>query len=176
MKQGILSHKLAAAVAHKSVAMPDMQARRKSVVLPNKMQLHSYANLYINARNKMMSKLRHLHQDLCVLRIDKSVLLYPTTIVADQNASSGYVRFGSGVAGLSRIEKDIVFARDWRHPGDEIAEWRHGSQVCAEVLIWERVPPKFIKGAYVSCKESAVKVRALCPDLDVGVNSDLFFK
>jgi hypothetical protein len=49
LRSGILSHRLAAQVAHKSVAMAEIQDRRKKVVVPNGMPLHEYANLYIAA-------------------------------------------------------------------------------------------------------------------------------
>jgi len=162
-------------IAHESVAMQEIQERRESVRLPNGRRLHSYANLYLYARNKTMSKIRARHRELCVLRIDKSILLEETAIVADQNASSKYVRFSPGLAGLRRIDKETVFAEDWRHPGDQIAEWRHGSAMCAEVLLPDAVPPRYINGLYVSCEDTAHLVRGEFPDMDVLVNGNLFF-
>ena len=175
-EHGILSHERAKKVKHESVAMQEIQDRRADVVLPNNRKLHSYANVYVYARNKMMSKIRALHRDLCVLRIDKQILHNATAIVADQNASSKYVRFSQGIAGLSRINKDMVFADSWLHPEDQIAEWRHGSAMCAEVLILDRIQPKFITGLYVSCEESANEVRKNYVSLDVTVNGKLFFR
>jgi len=58
----------------------------------------------------MMSKIRALHGDLCVLRIDKEILHNAIAIVADQNASIKYVRFSDGIAGLGRINSETVFA------------------------------------------------------------------
>ena len=124
----------------------------------------------------MMSKIRALHRDLCVLRIDKEILHNATAIVADQNASSKYVRFSDGIAGLGRIDRATVFADSWIHQGDQIAEWRHGSAMCAEVLILDRIPPNFITGVYVSCEESATEVRKNHEGLDVTVNGKLFFR
>ena len=175
LKDGILSHDRMRRTAHESVAMQEIQDRRESVVLPNGRRLHSYANLYFYARNKMMSKIRGRHRELCVLRIDKSILHEETAIVADQNASSKYVRFSAGLAGLRRMDKETVFVEDWRHPGDQIAEWRHGSAMCAEVLLSDSVPPRYINGIYVSCDDTAQLVREKSPDLDVVVNGNLFF-
>jgi hypothetical protein len=177
LKFGIVSHDLAAALAHRSVAMPEVQDRRAKVVVPNtKRRLHSYANLYIYSRNKMMSKVTYgtPHKELCVIRVDKSILHFPSAVVADQNASSEYVRFSGGIAALRLIDKAIVFARSWKHPGDQIREWRHGSAMCAEVLIPDVVPPNYIMGVYVSCDETASLIRDDFSDLDVLVNSDLF--
>lgn len=176
LKYGILSHERAKKVKHESVAMQEIQERRADVVLPNNRKLHAYANLYIYARNKMMSKIRTSHRDLCVLRIDKQILHDTTAIVADQNASSKYARFSEVIAGLRRINKDSVFADSWLHPEDQIAEWRHGSATCAEVLILDSIPPKFITGLYVSCMESADEVRKNHVGLNVTVNGRLFFR
>jgi hypothetical protein len=175
LEHGILSNERAKKLKHESVAMQEIQDRRADVVLPNNRKLHSYANVYIYARNKMMSKIRGRHRDLCVLRIDKRILQDATAIVADQNASSKYVRFSAGIAGLGRINKDIVLADSWLHPEDQIAEWRHGSAMCAEVLVLNRIPPEFIVGVYVSCEESANDIRKNHKGFDVTVNGKLFF-
>ncbi len=123
-----------------------------------------------------MFKIRQLHRDLCVIRIKKEILAHPNTVIADQNASSNYVRFSSGRDGLRLIDKNTIFARSWKHPDDQIAEWRHGSAMCAEVLIPDSVPPEYILGVYASCEESAEAIISLLPDLDVVVNGDLFFR
>jgi hypothetical protein len=70
----------------------------------------------------------------------------------------------------------MVFARSWKHPEDQRLEWRHGSVVCAEVLIPEGVPPRDIQGIYVSCDETAAKIRFDIPSLNVETNGDLFFR
>jgi hypothetical protein len=56
--QGILCHERAKNVGHRSVAMEEIQERRRKVIVPGGLRLHQYANLYINARNKMMFKLK----------------------------------------------------------------------------------------------------------------------
>jgi len=173
---GIQSHNRAKKIHHRSVAMPEIQERRAKVVLPNGKRLHDYANLYINARNKMMFKINHLHEELCILRIDKRILHDPSVVIADQNASSHYCRFGSGLGGLDRIDHETVFADSWIHAGDQIAEWRHGSQMCAEVLVLNAVPPEYITGVYTSCEKTAEAVHASCPHTKITVNSKLFFR
>src|ERR1700692_2987960 len=80
LEEGILSHERAKKVKHESVAMQEIQDRRADVVLPNNRKLHSYANVYFYARNKMMSKIRAQRRDLCVLRIAKEILHDPTAI------------------------------------------------------------------------------------------------
>jgi hypothetical protein len=103
LQRGILSHARAARVKHQSVAMEVIQTRRSQVRVPGGRRLHEYANLYINARNKMMYKVKGGHKDLCVLRISSGVLDLPEVVIADQNASSAYVRFAPAPAGLALI-------------------------------------------------------------------------
>ena len=55
LELGILSHKRAAAIEHRSFAMPEVQSRRATVRVPDGTRygrpLHEYANLYIHARH-----------------------------------------------------------------------------------------------------------------------------
>jgi hypothetical protein len=156
--------------------MSEIQDIRAKVVLPNNRKLHAYANLYINARNVMMYKRKYGHRELCVIRVDKSILNHPTSIVADQNACSGYARFASGTTGLGRIDADTVYAEYWTHSGDQIATWRQKTAMCAEVLVLDSVPSTYINGVYVSCAESKAEVEGAFPDLDAVVKPHLFFR
>jgi hypothetical protein len=58
MQHGILSHKLAQQIAHDSVAMQEIQERRRNKQIPGARRLHEYANLYFDAHNPMLSKRR----------------------------------------------------------------------------------------------------------------------
>src|SRR5690348_11779452 len=55
--RGVLSHQRARRVRHRSVASEEIQNRRARKRLPNGARLHSYANLYFDARNPMMYRL-----------------------------------------------------------------------------------------------------------------------
>ena len=92
MKHGILCHKRAGKVDHHSVAMAEIQERRTNKRIPGAGTLHDYANLYFDAHNPMLSKLRAQNDDICVLRIDPKVLGLPGVIIADRNAASDWVR------------------------------------------------------------------------------------
>lgn len=175
---GILSHNRAIKVPHRSVAMQEIQERRKTVVVPGAKPLHEFANLYINARNKMMYKIVR-NQDvneICVLRISPAVLELQGVVIADQNASSGYARFEASPRGLEGIAQDLVFAQSWIHPDDAIESWRHGSIVCAEVLVPDRVNNQYITGVHVATQPAAEAVRAVAPGLQVSINAYLFFR
>lgn len=178
LKLGILCHNraLGTKIQHADVSMPEIQEKRSEKKLPNGRLLHDYANVYICARNPMMFKRKDQHLELAVLRISVGVLDRPGVIVADQNAASGYALFAPAESGLGNISFDTVFAERWTHPDDQIAEWRHKSQKCAEVLVPKVVPPEFITGAYVSCNEASELLTAICPHLAVTIDPHLFFR
>lgn len=98
MTHGVLSHRKAAAVTHRSVAMTHIQQRRAAVVVPGGRRLHEYVNLYICARNPMMFVRKRQHRILCVLRIESAVLDLPGVVVTDGNASSVHVLFRAAPA------------------------------------------------------------------------------
>ncbi len=58
LQHGILSNKLSGQIDHHSVAMPEIQERRKNKQIPGARPLHDYANLYFDAHNPMLSKRR----------------------------------------------------------------------------------------------------------------------
>jgi hypothetical protein len=175
---GILSHKRADKVKHRSVAMPEMQERRKRVVIPGARPLHDYVNLYINARNKMMYKIvcNTGINTICVLQVDSGVLDLPDVVISDRNAAGDYPKFAPSPKGLSNIDKDLVFARYWNHPDDPIESMRHGSIVCAEVLVPDRLDPRYIKGAYVANQQATEAVAAAASGLKVTINTNMFFR
>lgn len=176
---GILSHKKAEKVPHQSVAMDEIQERRKKVVVPGGRPLHQYVNLYFHARNPMMFKRKAFHKELCVVKMNKDILNLPQVVITDGNASSGYVRFYPAPDGLRVIDKDLVFARVWHH-GDPIEKFRHASIKCSEVLVPEKVPVDYILGAYVSCEESKINlydiIKEIKPEFLITVNPDLFLQ
>lgn len=176
LKHGILSNRRAAKLHHESVAKPEVQDIRAKVKVPGGRALHEYANLYICARNPMLYKRQDVHKSLCVLRVNTSVLDLAGVIITDQNAASDYRRFMAAPAGLSSIDEGMVFAEYWTHPDDQIAEWRHKSVKCAEVLVPDSVDPTYILGAYVSNAGSSEALAQQAPSLQVTINAHLFFR
>lgn len=172
LKLGILSHRRAAKMRPASVAKQEVQDLRARVHVPNGRALHEYANLYICARNPMLYKRLDMHEELCVLSVRPSVLDLPNVVITDQNAASGYARFLSSPNGLLSIDAKLVFADDWRHPGD----YRHRSVKCAEVLVPDSVDPAYIMGAYVSNAETLRSLAEQAPGLQVAIHAHLFFR
>lgn len=174
LRQGILSNERVKRVGHISIADPTIQQRRASVVVPRGRPLHEYANLYICGRNPMLYKRRNQHRDLCVLRVSTEVLDLPGVVVTDANASSDYVRFSAAPNGLHIVDRESTFAEDWTDQ-EQIVYFRKKSAKCAEVLIPDRIAPKYIVGCYVSCVEAQARVIAINSDLSVTVDPHLFF-
>lgn len=174
MQYGILSNERSAKLPHDSVAMTEIQERRDNVHVPGGLRLHQYANLYFQARNPMMYKRKNQANTLCVLRVSCDVLKADNVVLADQNASSDYVRFLSPNQ-LRLIDFDLVYAADWTHPGDPIAYYRHKARMCAEVLVPNYVPYECIIGAYVLNQTSQNTLLAIGFNLPITINPYLFF-
>jgi len=177
LRLGILSHDLAQRlprIATPPVDDPLVQHRRENKNVPGAGPLHRFANLYFHARNPMMCRIQDRREELTVLRISPSVLRMPGVIIADGNASSDYTAFYPAPDGLNRLDRDRVFARDWRVPGDKIEYWRRKSARCAEVLIPNKLPPTFIAGAYVSSAPAQNRLQVLAPTLPSRIDEDLF--
>ncbi len=175
--RGILSHKLADRFPHESVAMQEVQDIRTAKIVPGtgNHTLHDYANVYICAKNPMLFKRKDVHTEICVLRINTTILDANGVIVTDRNAAASIARFRPALTGLSFLDRAQVFADDWRHPGDEREFQNHRSIKCAEVLVPGRVPPSSILGAYVSCAQSQTKLSEIAPNLKIILYPQLFF-
>jgi hypothetical protein len=170
LDRGVLSHRLAAKVGHRSVASEEVQAIRAAKVVPNGLPLHRYANFYFDARNSMMSKIRHENPEIAVLRIDPAALDIEGVVVADRNAA-GPARFFDSAEGVASLDESAVYARWWTQ--SLAAKQRR----CAEVLVPHRLGPEFIRGAYVMDQDCAERLeRLIAPrDFEIVVNPDLFF-
>lgn len=175
LKAGILSHKLSARVPHTSVAKEGVQGRRADIRIPGGQPLHDYANVYFHARNPMMFYLQGMHANLCVLRLDCAILDVKGVVISDQNAARGNARFSPSPGGLARLDRDLVFAQWWTDP-DPMEKERKKAAKCAEVLVPGRIPPEFIKGAFVLSDSTRARLIALAPGLSVEINVGLFFQ
>ena len=171
---GIVSHNLAKRVEHSSVAAAEIQDRRVGKRVPQGLALHDYVNLYLHARNPMMSRLTYAGcAPIVVLRINPSVLDLSGVIIADGNAAADSTLFLPSPQGLARLEKERVYARWWTDP-DTFVYWEKKRKRCAEVLVPKRVEVQLITGAYVCDTHGAEACRAL--GIGGEVKNDIFFK
>ena len=175
LQHGILSHRRAGKVVHNSIALQDVQNLRAKKIVPNGRALREYANLYICPRNPMLLKKSDIHEQICVLRVSADVLDIPNVVVTDSNAASKYVSFKPAPEGLAIVDRSQTFAEWWTHD-DQIEQWRHSAQKCAEVLVPDAVPPAYLVGAYVSCDGSRERLQRLAPVLPITVDAHLFFQ
>ncbi len=175
LRGGILSHRGAARLPHHSVAMTEIQERRRAKGVPGGRPLHEYVNLYVCARNPMLFKRKDQHLSLCVLRISTAILDLPEVVIADGNAASKYTGFWPSPSGLAKLDRDLVFAEYWTDP-DPIQQWKKASAKCAEVLVPDRVEPTYILGAFVSGAEAEQRLEEVAPGLAARIDAHLFFR
>ena len=174
LQHGILSHTLAGQLAHDSVAMPEIQERRRNKQIPGARPLRDYANLYFDAHNPMLSRCRQRNNEICILRIDHSVLELPNVIVTDRNAATDLVRFWRVAEGLVRLDYQRLFAQYWTHPDDLYDQSNHKAEKCAEVLVPDRLAAQMIMGAYVANRVALASFEALNTDLPVKIHAMFF--
>ena len=177
MKYGILSYNLIkkSKISNHTIAMQSVQEKRKNKVVPGGKLLHDYANLYFNAHNPMLSSRRNENQKICVLKISTEVLSLLGVILTDQNAASSYVKFLPSPEGLKTLDLDLIYAKNWKHSDDQIAEWCHSSIKGAEVLVPDCVEPQYIIGAYVCNKIAEKALREAGFSGSIEIKSELFF-
>ncbi len=174
VKLGILSHKRAVKVPHVSVAMPEVQDKRRPKKIPGAGDLHDYVNLYFDAHNPMLSKRRDQNAQICILRVSSDIIDIKGIVISDQNAASDYAKFSDVGPGLAALDKDLLYAKYWTHQ-DPYEQMKHGSIKCAEVLVPNRVPADMIKGFIVVSRAVKKEVLLLSISLPVTVDSGIFF-
>lgn len=160
---------------HHSVAMPEIQDRRRNKQIPGARPLHDYVNLYFDAHNPMLSKCRERNDEICVLRVSVDALNLAGVIITDMNAARDVVRFYDVPTGLAALDRDRLYAEFWLHQDDLIEEDRHRALKCAEVLVPDRVAPELIQGAYVASTTARNAVPSLTRALPLTIKSAMFF-
>lgn len=175
MQNGILSNERSKMLTHESLAMGEIQAKRKNKRIPGARRLHEYANLYFDAHNPMLSKRRSQNNEICILCINSSVLDLPDVVISDRNAASDWARFGTVSDGLSALDKNKIYAKYWTNVNNQYDAWESKSIKCAEVLIPDRVESKFISRAYIANKTALKAFEKLNIPLTVSIRSDIFF-
>ena len=158
MKHGILSHNLRRKkkIPNHSVALQGVQELRARKVVLGARPLHDYANLYFDAHNPMLSRVREYNNEICVLRISPEVLNLPKVAISDRNAACDFVGFYPYPYGLEKLDFDKIYDINWKHRDDPMLERLHRHIKCAEILVPDCVEPQYIIGAYV-CNRRAEK-------------------
>ena len=179
LASGILSHRRAQRHRPTSIADEEVQARRSEKTVPRGQPLHTYVNLYLNARNPMLYRITNGARDVsdvCVLSVSTSVLDLDDVILADGNAASGATAFRPALQGLAAIKRKRVFAQYWTHSGDPVAEAEHKRVMCAEILVPSSVEAAMIMGAYVASDEIAAAISSNVANVRAITREYLFFR
>jgi hypothetical protein len=172
---GLLSHRRANRIKHRSVADPEVQDRRRGKRVGHRL-LHDFVNLYMTARNPMLYKLaivKGLADELCVVRVSDDVIELPEVVVSDMNAASPYCRFYSA-DGLEHVDADRVFRHYWTD-GDVVEQDRCKKAKCAEVLVPEAVAPAHLTGIYVGTDGARARLADGAGNLSVARKAEFFF-
>jgi hypothetical protein len=180
VERGILAHNVLQKMTEKNrinfsdISNSEVQEIRSGKKIPgtNK-RLHDYANLYFDAHNPMLSSLRDKNSDICVLVISKSVLDIEDVIVTDRNAARE-CWFKSVEEALPLLSRDRIFARYWVHQDDLVEQYKHKGEKCAEVLVPQKILPKYIIGALVK-NEKAQKKLIDISNIKVKIKKEVFF-
>ena len=175
LEHGILSNRRAARLPHRSVAMQEIQERRQVKRISNGRLLHEYVNLYFDAHNPMLSKCRAHNDNICVLRVDHTVIDLSGVIVTDRNAAKDFVRFYTVTDGLHALDKNLIYAQFWLNPQDEFDQRYRVGAKCAEVLVPDSVSPDMVVGAYVANQRALAAFEELGTRLPVKINGSMFF-
>jgi hypothetical protein len=175
LRHGILSHAEIErrGIARTDISMLEVQNKRGGIQVPKALKLHEYVNLYFDARNPMMYKRKE--DNVCILRISPDVLKIDGVVITDQNAASAYVRFFD-TSSISELKLAFIFARDWRHPDNEILGHQHRSAKCAEILVPYVIPQEYIIGIYVKNQAQIISLEQ--QGFESGkatINPDMFF-
>jgi hypothetical protein len=175
---GLLSYNQVTNIKHKSIALPEVQDKRKRKSVPGGRPLHDYVNLYITARNPMLYKRLNEIDEICVLSISKDVLFLDAAIVTDRNAASDCL-FSKAPHGLKFVDKEIIESRYWTDD-NLFEEWRKKAIKCAEFLIPDILDIEYINKAYVANDNLKNNLERVLSDsnimLSVEVNSYLYFR
>lgn len=173
---GILSHRRAASLAHKSVADVEVQELRKGKRVPSGLLLHDYANLYLTARNPMLYKRICDGQidELCVVGITTDVLDLDGVVVTDRNAAKFGCSFKSSADGVAAVDADLV-ARTYWGDGDALERARCWDTKFTEVLVPNGVSPDFLRSVQVGTRAAGSTLAAQGLPLEISRNTELFF-
>jgi hypothetical protein len=144
-RYGILSHDDAHAKRPKlhDISDPSVQrwrARRDPIY---HRPIHNYAPLYINPKNPMLYKRKNLNRELCLVEVCPTALLTSQYLLANGNAASKSTSFYHDYKHLDQLPWDVLHGEYWNNKPDD------KRKMCAEVLVFPRVWPVYIKALHL---------------------------
>jgi hypothetical protein len=136
--------------------------------------VHDYANVYFDAHNPTLSRLRDRNHMLAVVRLSTAILDLPGAFIATKNAACTGVEFHRSPDGLTHLDAALVYAEFWTDP-DEAVKREKGYTKCAELLVPDRIDPAHILGAYVASEKGRSAFTAIETRLAAIIKPGLFF-
>jgi hypothetical protein len=122
----------------------------------------------------MLSAVREYYDEMCILGVNPDVLDLPGVVVTDGNAAKHLAGFYEVTEGIAVLNREVIFATWWIHPGDQVATDTHKVAMMAEVLVPDRVDPKLIQRIYVANKKAAAACEVLGLRLEIVIRPGLF--
>jgi len=180
LNEGVLSHKRANNKKHSDVSDSEVQERRANKIVKNhdrdlagkrELTIHRYANFYLRAHNSMMFVRRKMRTELCVLRIDPTILNRNEVIISSMNAAKDDAKFHS-VADCQFNEESTKFLKMkesfvFNDPDNK----KRKAVTQAEVLVPYKLNASYIKGIFVV--NEAVKGKIIKEVGDISVPIDV---
>jgi O-acetyl-ADP-ribose deacetylase (regulator of RNase III) len=159
LQRGIFSHQRIRDedINYTPIYDEDIISRRQSIETPDGRSLWSFANLYFNARNPMLYRVRceKSVDEIAVLGISQEILNRPDIYVTTGNAAcdqSEILPISKTQGVLSKIVKETD--RVWWGEAD-------GSKrkIMAECLVPDYIPPQYVKSVYVADRKVRVNIQ-----------------
>jgi hypothetical protein len=181
VEHGIHCNHRARGLVRASLASAEIQEIREARFVPNGRKLHEYANLFFDAHNPMLSRIRERNQEVCVIRVSQEVLDLPGVVICPGNAAGAMPRFDPVEGGLEGLEAEAVYAK-WfagalfeAYYPDPVVRAQRMAVKLAEVLVPETVPPKYLLGGIVCNDAVKARLQPHVPAFEITVNGKFFF-
>jgi O-acetyl-ADP-ribose deacetylase (regulator of RNase III) len=161
LRLGILSHKLVEEEGFSYTRIYDkgIVEARKDKLAPDGKSLWDFANLYFNARNPMLYRVKHEKSldDIAIVCVSPTILQRPDIFITTGNArasQSAILPKDEGIRKLPKIKREFDIV--WWKPED-------GSKrkIMAECLVPDLVPAEYIQAIYVASHKIREKIEAM---------------
>ena len=173
LQHGILSHARAGRLPRHWVALKPVRDGRDLKSVPQGMKLHEYANLYFRAHHPALMARREEGTALCVLSVAIDVLHSPGVVITDGDAANDYVRY-LAPSQWAVLDFDAIYGDPGQDGEDPARLYQRRSRRCAEVLVPDRVEPRFLTGASVADSEGSALLHAAGFCLPVAIDPGSF--
>lgn len=180
----LLCHHLAADIDHKEISNPDVQKIREEKVITLESDkahvsqdvlkvLWDYVCMFIQPYNAMVFTTRS--DDICIMRLDPSIMEEPGVLITDRNASCHNAKFFQPHQ-WSLCDENAAYIYE-KHSYSTVNTDLRKSVRQAEVLCPTRVKAHYIKGFFVKHQNDANRIQGIIGNkpLDIMVNSNIFF-